>query len=292
MRSRRYFEGWYLKQQNDAETLALIPAYHADNSGAASASLQVIADDCAHNVPLPAQAFSLDRKKRVLRLAGCTFSRDGCALDLRSDGCAIRGALQFVSPVSPRYDIMGPFAAVPWMECRHSVFSLFHRVNGALSLNGREYRFDGGAGYMEGDRGTSFPRRYVWTQCALGGDSIMLSVADIPFGPLHFVGIVGFVYIRGRECRVATYRGARPVDIRDDFVSVRQGRLLLTVEVLRANAHALRAPHRGDMARTIHESAACTARYSCFWDGKQLFQRVSERASFEGNWRDAHEPPV
>lgn len=37
-----YFEGWYLKQQNGRDTVALIPAIHIDRRGGCSASLQVI----------------------------------------------------------------------------------------------------------------------------------------------------------------------------------------------------------------------------------------------------------
>lgn len=47
-------------------------------------------------------------------------------------------------------------------------------------VNGREYSFRSAWGYWEGDRGRSFPREYVWTQCCFRGGSLMLSVADIP----------------------------------------------------------------------------------------------------------------
>lgn len=41
-RPRGYFKGWYFKQQNDTDTVALIPAFHTDDCGNSSASLQVI----------------------------------------------------------------------------------------------------------------------------------------------------------------------------------------------------------------------------------------------------------
>ena len=37
-----YFEGWYLKQQTQEDTVAFIPAFHKDATGKAGASLQVI----------------------------------------------------------------------------------------------------------------------------------------------------------------------------------------------------------------------------------------------------------
>ncbi|NLG24643.1 MAG: hypothetical protein GX558_04760 [Clostridiales bacterium] len=289
---RRYFEGWYFKQQCGGDTVALIPALHVDDAGRASASLQVIADTQAHVAWLPADSLAVDRGKRVLKLGDSTFSASGCSLNLHSEGCALRGALRFGPLAPPSRDIMGPFCAVPLMECRHSVFSMYHRVDGAMAFNGREYRFDNGAGYIEGDRGTSFPDRYVWTQCCWEGNSVMLSVADIPFGAFRFIGLIGFVLLAGRERRIATYCGARPLHVGDDEILVRQGGLLLAAKLLAANEQPLRAPRRGDMARTIHESVSCTVRYTCVLDGRVLFDFISERASFEGNWRNGHEPAI
>ena len=46
-KKKSYFEGWYLKQQNQEETLAFIPAWHVDGRGRPSASLQVVTRDQA-----------------------------------------------------------------------------------------------------------------------------------------------------------------------------------------------------------------------------------------------------
>lgn len=281
---RRYFEGWYLKQQNDREAVALIPAFHADEKGRASASLQMIDDRRSHHIPFPADSLMETRGEFSIRLGNCAFSAQGCALDVRTKDCDLRGVLRFGPLTPPRYDIMGPFRLMPLMECRHSVVSLYHSVDGALTLNGRTMLFHGGRGYIEGDRGSSFPRRYVWTQCIWEGGSAMLSVADIPLGPFCFTGCVGFVFWGGREHRIATYCGARPLCVSDSCVRVRQGDLELWVELLRANSQPLRAPRRGGMVRTIHESVSCAARYTCTKGGKTLFEIESEQASFEGNW--------
>lgn len=84
---------------------------------------------------------------------------------------------------------MGPFSYVPFMECRHGVFSMTNTVSGCLSINGHAYRFDNDVGYIEGDRGRSLPKVYAWTQCNFFDESpcsIMLSIADIPLGSIHF----------------------------------------------------------------------------------------------------------
>ena len=66
---------------------------------------------------------------------------------------------QFRQLTSIVYDIMVPFRWVPGMECRHSVFSMKHSVNGEIRINGKSYLFHHGTGYWEGDRGRSFPEK-------------------------------------------------------------------------------------------------------------------------------------
>lgn len=59
------------------------------------------------------------------------------------------GNVWFGPPSPIRYDIMGPFAWVPFLECRHRIFSMRHRVTGRLVINDTEYRFADAAGYIE-----------------------------------------------------------------------------------------------------------------------------------------------
>ena len=68
-----------------------------------------------------------------------------------------------------KYDIMGPFVWVPFMEW-HSVYSVQHAVNGTVWINGETYVFQNAHGYWEGDKGRSFPKEYLWTQCCFTRD--------------------------------------------------------------------------------------------------------------------------
>ena len=47
-KKKSYFEGWYFKHQGSGRTVAFIPAFHIDEKGERSASLQVITDDGAN----------------------------------------------------------------------------------------------------------------------------------------------------------------------------------------------------------------------------------------------------
>lgn len=279
-----YFKGWYFKAQNDKQTVAIIPAIHIDGKGEKSASIQIISDNGVWNIRFPYEQFSCRRNKLQVKIGENIFSNQGLTINSKTDEVTACGNLKF-GPLSPIcYDIMGPFRYVPFMECRHSVFSMTNTVNGCLSINGHSYRFDNDAGYIEGDRGRSFPKAYAWTQCNFFDESpcsIMLSVADIPLGAIHFTGIIGVILWHGKEYRIATYLGAKVAYIGNGKIAVSQGRLKLTATLIKKQDNPLYAPVRGGMKRLIRESLSCTARYSFEEDGKTLFDFNTDRASFE-----------
>lgn len=290
-----YFEGWYFKQQSERDMIAFIPAMHTDRDGKKTCSLQVVTPDKAYWLVLPGEEFAVDRRTLTIKAGDNLFSSGGLRLSIHQGYIDITGRLAFDAITPPAGDIMGPYRYVPFMECRHSIFSLTHAVSGSLTVNGRLMDFSEGSGYIEGDRGRSFPKRYVWTQCnwdAGGPCSLMLSVADVrPFG-VPFVGIIGFVYFGGREHRIATYCGATLVSAGGGAVSIRQGDYTLTAQLLEdgtasavQRTQSLRAPVSGEMDRRIKESLACRARYTFAIKECVLFDIISDKASFEYEFR-------
>lgn len=277
-----YFYGWYLKCQSDTQTLVLIPAVHSAGNKR-TCSIQVITDEDAWTVTYTGDFFR--RTKGNIIIGKNRFGKKGIFLAIRTPELTVRGKLDF-GPLFPlKYDIMGPFALAPFMECRHSVWSMRHPVRGAVDINGQKYFFQNAWGYWEGDRGRSFPKEYIWTQCCFRGGAVMLSVADIPMAGIHFTGIIGFVLWRGKEYRIATYLGARAVKIEDKAVRVKQGNLELDVRLLEESKRPLKAPVKGDMVRTIHESASCRAFYRFRKRGCTLFAFETDRASFEFEYK-------
>ncbi|MBD5512813.1 MAG: hypothetical protein HDR08_16440 [Lachnospiraceae bacterium] len=272
------FYGWYLKCQSDTQTLAVIPAVH--NVGRKrTCSIQMITDNDAWTVTFPIDVFQ--RTKRNIFIGENRFGEKGIRLAIHTPQLNIRGKLDF-GPLCPlKYDIMGPFAFVPFMECRHSVWSMHHLIRGNVYINGEKYAFRNGRGYWEGDRGRSFPKEYIWTQCCFSGGSLMLSVADIPMAGIHFTGVIGAVLWQGKEYRMATYLGARVVQIQNKMVRVIQGSLELEVRLLEAAERPLKAPAKGDMVRTIHESASCRVFYRFRKKNRTLFAFETDRASLE-----------
>ncbi|MGM9553010.1 MAG: tocopherol cyclase family protein [Faecousia sp.] len=275
---RTYFCGRYFRCQSETQTLALIPAIHRAG-GEQACSIQLLTEEASQNVVFPAAAFR--KRKGCIAIGENQFGEKGISLHLHTDTLTAEGNLRFGTFTPLRYDIMGPFRYVPFMECRHSVFSMRHTVNGELQINGKRYTFRDGSGYCEGDRGRSFPKAYAWTQCSLPGGALMLSVADIPFGICNFTGVIGAILWKGKEYRLATYLGARAVRIEDGTIIVRQGAQQLTVQQLGSAAAPLRAPLGGKMLRTIHEHAACRVYYHFQIGGATVFALEAPNAALE-----------
>ena len=247
-----YFYGWYFKCQSEKQTVAMIPSVH-EIGEKQTYSLQIITEDGAWNI----------------------------------EEVEVQGKLHFTHLTPPQYDIMGPFSLVPFMECRHSVYIMLHRVNGAICINGKDYVFDNAYGYWEGDRGHSFPKEYAWTHSFIVGKdgaiegSLMLSVADIPLAGIHFTGIIGIVFWKGKEYRFATYLGARVVQKENHTLLIRQGNMEFEARLLEQKPHPLQAPVNGAMARTIHENITCRAFYRFRDKGVTVFAVETDKASFE-----------
>ncbi len=278
MRDR--FFGWYFKCQGNGGTLAVIPAFHKSGKSM-MCSIQIITDEGAWNAVYPASFWHRHRGFGV-DIGRNTFGREGFSLDVESEGIVARGSVRFGAFTPLSSNIMGPFRFVPFLQCRHSVVSMLHTVDGEITVNGKSYRFESARGYIEGDRGRSFPEVYAWTHGFTDGGSVMLSVASIPFGLFRFTGVIGVVYEGGREYRIATYRGARAKMIKGGKIVIRQGkRTFSAVQLTRAASYPLNAPVSGAMIRTIHESAACRVSYTLTEGAQEILSFECPVASFE-----------
>ncbi len=275
---RGYFYGWYLKCQSDTQTLAVIPAVH-QVGGKRTCSIQIITNDGTWTVEGPGKLFRC--KGKQIRIGKNRFEEYGIRLAVKTSKLSVKGALHFGRVSSLNSDIMGPFAWVPFMECRHSVYSMQHLVSGSVCINGQIYSFQNALGYWEGDRGWSFPKEYAWTQCFFEEGSIMLSVADIPIAGIHFTGIIGVVFWKGKEYRLATYLGARVICVENRVLRIVQGSLELEAVLLEEYGQALKAPTQGNMVRIIRESAECKAAYRLRKKGQTILDFETNRASFE-----------
>ncbi len=273
-----YFCGWYYRCQSVNQTFAIIPSVHKTGERD-FCTIQLITDTNAYHAQFPYDDFQ--KNDDTICIGNNRFGKSGVSLDIHTHQFRVAGSVRFGAFTPIRYDIMGPFQYVPFMQCRHSVYSMHHRVDGQIRVNGVPYVFQNAVGYLEGDRGHSFPKDYVWTQCSFPEGALMLSVADIPLGRFHFTGVIGILLLRGKEYRLATYLGAKAVIIKDGEIVVRQSRFCLTVKQLGLPGHPLQAPVGGAMTRTIHEHPSCKVYYR-FTDGNvTLLEFEAPNAAFE-----------
>lgn len=265
-KKRKYFEGWYFKIVNAAETqaFAIIPGIAMNEHGKKQAFIQLLDGkkktavyhkfDAALFVPAPKQFFiSVDSNR---------FSETGLLLNLPD----IKGELYFSENVpwpKPFYSpgIMGPYAFAPFMECYHGIVSMDHVINGTLELSGEKIDFNDGRGYIEKDWGRSFPSAYFWLQTnhfSEPGISIKASVAKIPWIRKAFTGFIAGVWLKDKLIRFTTYN--RSV-LKKSFADKEKLELVMEnsryrLEILahRDNATALASPILGLMDGRIEES--------------------------------------
>ena len=240
-----YFEGFYFKHQKGPDTLSVIAGRAQDG-----AFIQVITQETSYRARYPVSAY---QKGKGLRLADSFFFRDGIRLSIHQRDLELYGRLHYsgLSPIGG--DIMGPFRFLP-MQCRHSIISMDHKLTGKVCLNGKETDFTGGRGYIEGDSGRSFPKSYTWVQCNdfTENCSIMASVAHIPFAGSWFWGCICVVWLKGKEYRLASYKGAKIRQRDEKQLVLSQGDLSLKVLFLQpGSGHELDAPRGGKMERRL-----------------------------------------
>ena len=267
---KNYFKGYYFKHQKNNETAALIPG--VANS---SAFLQVITNK--QSLSLKYKTISFDK---VIKIGNCKFSKKGIYINTHN----IQGKIIYSELTPIKYDIMGPFKFFP-LECKHTIISMHHKLNGYLKIDGINYNFNNGVGYIEKDSGYSFPKKYFWLQCNdfLPKCSVIASVADIPFMGFKFWGCICVVFYKEKEYRFATYLGVKIICCNKNKLVLKQGRYQLEINIQSKNAHALLAPYKGKMTSIIRESNCSAANFKMYVNNNLLFDLDSENVSFEYN---------
>lgn len=269
LRSTRYFEGWYLKHVSSGRdaVYSFIPGVSL-NKLDPHAFIQVIngRTGATWYVPYPLEAFRASRKTFDVTIGSSHFSAAGCKIAIDSDQLTCTGSLSYTgitpfpsSVLAP--DIMGWYSYVPFMECIHDVVSMTHRVTGTLMVDGARVEFNDGDGYIEKDRGRSFPNSWIWVQCNSFGTpdvSLMVSIARIPWLGRSFAGFLGFVHCEGETVPFATWNGSTIESVqrsRDSLnLSLRNRTHRLELQVAQNRSGSLRAPTGGTMSRRIKES--------------------------------------
>ena len=258
-----YFEGWYIKGMQEDIIFSIIIGiqYQSSQTLAFIQFMDTIHQTSVYEVYEEPQLY-VQSNPFILKLKDTILTEDSLHLCMES----IQADLVFdekTALTSSRYmpTIMGPFAYLP-MQCHHAVISLHHQISGRLTMREKSYDING-IGYIEKDRGPSFPSQYVWFQAnhTDRNTGLFLSIADIPLKPISFTGIIAVLYVNDKQYRFASYLGAHIQQmkfIQKDEVHVdiiiKQRQLCLKLHLIQKDICELHAPYEGDMHIKIGES--------------------------------------
>lgn len=275
LKNKNYFEGWYYKQVTVDKKirLSLIPGVSLNKKDSHSFIQYILVknkDDgqiVTHTgyIRYEVEEFLVQDKPFRVQIGNSVFTEDYIYVNLADDLFSFKGEIKLgrFHPIEcSRFqpNIMGPFAYIPKMQCYHGVISMMHKLTGTMEINGKEFDFSHGRGYIEKDWGNSFPKEYIWLHSnhfENNRTSLFFSIAHIPFYVTEFEGFICNLVVNDHEYRFATYNRSRCTiqNITKDSVAIRlenkNARLDLNAKV--SGQGQLIAPVEGTMQKTIKE---------------------------------------
>lgn len=268
LKKKNYFEGWYLKHVSAdlMHSVSFIPGISLSKDP--HSFIQIINGLTGESfyIRYDLKDFTSEPGKFAVRIGESFFSDHFSEINIRSENIIVSGNIEYLNLqpypqtlITP--GIMGWYAFVPFMECKHGVVSINHKLSGALEMNGQKMDFTGGKGYIEKDWGTSFPESWIWIQCNhfnSEDSSFMLSVAKIPWMSKYFIGFLGFLRISDHFYRFATYNRSRIIHLEKNGNRLEIGILNkdfnCQVNISLKQFSDLKAPRLGIMDRHMKES--------------------------------------
>lgn len=282
-----YFEGWYFKNVGKNTAISFIPGINISN-GQKSAFIQIITEDNSFFIDYPFSQFKLTDDTFSIKIGENYFSNNSIHLD----NSIVSGNLSFTNNTNIKKNIinpniMGPFAYIPFMECKHDILSMKHNIYGSLKLENKVIDFDNGCGYIEKDAGTSFPKWYIWCQANCFENkncSLFFSIADIPFKSKSFNGFICSFILNGTEYRFATYNNSKCIfNINDNELEITlvNSKYNLNIHATLGKSFELAAPVKGRMDKKIKESINSNIDVTFKIEGYTVYTDTSNFAGIE-----------
>jgi len=297
LRRKNYFEGWYFKHvsADRNQVWSFIPGISLSSEGR-QAFIQVLNGRTGESnvFEYGVEEFSASGKELNVHLGKSHFSTSGVSLEMQNESGKIDGKISYASIaqypstlINP--GIMGWYSFVPFMECKHGVVSMRHKLSGGLQIDNKYVDFNGGTGYIEKDWGTSFPESWVWLHCNTFNStqaSFTFSVAKIPWLGSYFIGFISFLNLEDRFINLSTWSKARieKLEYKDNRLNINiiNKDYLLEVEAVNSQAGPLKAPLQGSMTRIIKETVDASIELKLSdRAGNTLFHEKGTRAGME-----------
>ena len=264
MKRNRFFGKYYKFINKDLFSFAIIVS--TANEGD---MLQVIT---------PEKSYYIDDPKSV------EVVDNAITFNVKQDDLTLNGKIMLGEFHPLKKKVMGPFTYLP-MECRHEIYSMRHSLNGNISINGKGVSFDDGIGYIEGDSGTNFPKKYVWYNSVTKDVTTTFALASIPFlGFIHFTGILCFIETKDKEYYLSTYNGAKLKKISEEEIVISKGKYSFVLSMKNKDGHLLKAPVKGNMERFIKENLNIVTSYRLTYRNQIVLTVDDPISSLEYMW--------
>jgi len=289
---KAYFEGWYYKITTNTISLAIILGVtkNTEDDHAFIQTLDTLSQKEQY-IRYSISEMTIEDTPFHIQLGDNHFYEDKIIMHVDKDiKIDVEVTMEDMTPLnSSRYapTIMGPFAYLPNMQCIHSICSLYHKVNGTININKQNITTKGAIGYIEKDRGTSFPKKYLWIQSnhstMYNKACFFLSVATIPYSIFHFTGVIAILLINNKQHRFTTYYGARVESLEYTenghyHITIKQREYKVVVKVNPGNPIQLLAPKKGIMVTEIMESLDARIAVNLY-KNNQLIEVINFRKS-------------
>jgi len=292
-----YFEGWYFKHVSADRTQvwSFIPGVSLTR-GHGHSFIQVLngisGEVRVHEYEL--DEFSASARDLHVALGQSAFTSEGISLKISNESQQISGHVSYASAdlypstlLNP--GIMGWYSFVPFMECKHGVVSMHHKLSGGLQIDGQYVDFEDGTGYIEKDWGSSFPESWIWLHCNTfdsSQSSFTFSVAKIPWLGSYFIGFISYLRLDDRFINFSTWSKARieKLEYLNNTLHIRLSnkKYQLDIEATNNRAGQLKAPVKGSMTRMIKETVDASLELKLSdRSGNTLFRDRGSRAGME-----------
>ena len=199
--------------------------------------------------------------------------------NLKIDGTLTLGEL---NPLSS--NVMGPFKYLP-LECKHQIYSMKHYINGSLNINDINHSYTNSLGYIEGDSGTNFPKKYIWYNSVTSDATLTFAIATIPlFGFIKFKGLLCFIKTDNKEYKICTYNFGKVKKMQENEIVLCKGKYKLVINFNEFEGHKLKAPVKGNMERHIKEAITVPSKYKLTYNDETILEIEDSISSLEYMW--------
>ncbi|MCQ2801319.1 MAG: hypothetical protein MJ222_01500 [Bacilli bacterium] len=201
--------------------------------------------------------------------------------NVNQEGLTIIGCLSIGTLHPLDRDVMGCLRYMN-LQCKHNIYSMYHKVGGRLIINGILHSFLNGVGYIEGDEGTSFPKKYIWFNSINYDYGLTLAIATIPLCKVfRFTGCFLTIKDEDQEFVFSSLNGLRICKISKYLLILRKGSYVFKLYLDDSIGQKLYAPDKGEMKYFIHEAIKVISGFELFHKGKLIFNRYDVQGSLE-----------